>query len=160
MTATVQFIKNVFHASRALSRDSRVTLACTALTKIAEKYQNTLQLYCAFFSGYRRIVCQYRNYRIFQSWKWMFCKVSRSSNGNAQVYLCKDPFTLAICAAISSAIFFFWCMWTSRWVMNVLSMCTLTWTFISYPLVHIHQKKKIAPKIAAKIASVNRSYKR
>jgi hypothetical protein len=27
--------------------------------------------------------------------------------------------------------------------------------FITYPLVHIHQKKKIALEIAAKIASVN-----
>jgi hypothetical protein len=44
-------------------------------------------------------------------------------------------------------------MWTSRWVMNVQSMCTLIWTFITLPLLHIHQKKKIA----AQIASVNRS---
>ena len=68
---------------------------------------------------------------------------------------CKRAFTLAIFAAISSAIFFFWCMWTSGWVMNVLSVCTLIWTFVTHPLVHIHQKKKIAPKIAAKIVSVN-----
>ena len=32
-------------------------------------------------------------------------------------------FTLAIFVVISSAIFYFWCMWTSRWVRNVLSMC-------------------------------------
>jgi hypothetical protein len=60
-------------------------------------------------------------------------------------------FTLAIFAAIASAIFSFWWMWTSRWVTNVRSTCTLSWTLITYPLVHIHQKKKIA----AKIASVN-----
>jgi hypothetical protein len=34
------------------------------------------------------------------------------------------------------------------WVTNVLGICTLIWTFITHPLVHIHQKKKIAPKIA------------
>jgi hypothetical protein len=45
-------------------------------------------------------------------------------------------------AMISSAIFSFWCMWTSRWAMNVRSTCTLIWTFITHPLVHIHQKKK------------------
>jgi hypothetical protein len=36
-------------------------------------------------------------------------------------------------------------------IMNVLSICTLIWTFITHPLVYIHQKTKIA----AKIASVN-----
>ena len=29
------------------------------------------------------------------------------------------------------------------------------WTFITHLLVHIHQERKIAPKIAAKIASIN-----
>ena len=62
------------------------------------------------------------------------------------------PFTLTIFAVISSVIFSFWCMCTSRWVTNVRRTCTLTWTFITYSLVHIHQKK-----IAAKIASVNES---
>jgi hypothetical protein len=66
-----------------------------------------------------------------------------------------DLFTLAIFAAISSAIFLFWWMWTSRWVTNVLSTCALIWTFIAHLLVHIHQKKKIALEIAAKIASVD-----
>jgi hypothetical protein len=33
---------------------------------------------------------------------------------------------------------------------------TLVSTFIILPLVHMCQKKKIAPKIAAKIASVNK----
>jgi hypothetical protein len=28
--------------------------------------------------------------------------------------------------------------------MNLLSMCTFIWTFITRPLVHIHQKTKIA----------------
>jgi hypothetical protein len=40
--------------------------------------------------------------------------------------------------------------------MKAPRMCNLISTFIILPLVHIHQKKKIAPKIAAKIASVNR----
>ena len=44
------------------------------------------------------------------------------------------PFTLVISAAISSAIFFWCCMQTSRIVMNVLSICALVWTFITYPL--------------------------
>jgi hypothetical protein len=35
---------------------------------------------------------------------------------------------------------------------------TLISTFITYPLVHIHQKKKIAPEIAAQIGSVNEPY--
>jgi hypothetical protein len=30
--------------------------------------------------------------------------------------------------------------------MNILSMCTLICTFITHPLVHIHQKKQITPK--------------
>ena len=33
-------------------------------------------------------------------------------------------------------------MWTSIWVMNVLRICTLIWTFITHPLIYIHQKKK------------------
>ena len=62
-------------------------------------------------------------------------------------------FVLANFAAISSAIFSFWCMWTSKWVTNVRSTCTFIWTFIIHPLIHIYQKKK---KIGlAKIASVN-----
>jgi hypothetical protein len=67
--------------------------------------------------------------------------------------------TLAVFAAISSVIFFFWWMWTSRWVTNVLSTCTLIWTFLTHPLFHIHQKKKVAPKFTAKIASVNKAFK-
>jgi hypothetical protein len=39
-------------------------------------------------------------------------------------------------------------MWTSRRVMNVLSTRSLIWTFITHPLVHIHQKTKIALEIA------------
>ena len=38
--------------------------------------------------------------------------------------------------------------------MNVRSPLNIL-PILTYPLVHIHQKKKIAPKIAAKIASVN-----
>ena len=33
-------------------------------------------------------------------------------------------------------------------------------TFVTHPLVHIHQKKKIAPETAAKFASANGPYKR
>jgi hypothetical protein len=49
-------------------------------------------------------------------------------------------------------MFFFWWMRTSKWVVNVLSTCSFIWEFITHPLVHIHQKKKIALEIAAKIA--------
>ena len=48
-------------------------------------------------------------------------------------------------------IFFFWCMWTSRRVVNVLSMCIFIWTFITHPLVHIHQKKKSQLKSQQKL---------
>jgi hypothetical protein len=58
-------------------------------------------------------------------------------------------------AAISSAIFVFWRMRTSRWVMNVLSTWSFIWAFITHPLLHNHQKKKIDLEIATKIASVN-----
>jgi hypothetical protein len=34
--------------------------------------------------------------------------------------------------------------------MNVVSICTLISTFVIPPLIHIHQKEKITPKIAAK----------
>jgi hypothetical protein len=58
---------------------------------------------------------------------------------------------LFLVAAVSVRfIVSFWCMWTSRCVMNALKICTLIWTFITRPLVHIHQRKKIAPKLAAK----------
>jgi dipeptide/tripeptide permease len=67
----------------------------------------------------------------------------------------RSVYTCNFFSAISSVIFSFWYMWTSRWVTNVRSTCTFIWTFITYPLIHIHQKK-IAPKIAAKIASVNK----
>ena len=43
--------------------------------------------------------------------------------------------------------------------MNALSICTLIETFLAHPLVPIHQEKKIAPKIAAKITSVNGTLK-
>jgi hypothetical protein len=39
--------------------------------------------------------------------------------------------------------------------MNVQMKIHILRTFITHLLVHIHQKKKIEPKIAAKIASVN-----
>jgi hypothetical protein len=46
------------------------------------------------------------------------------------------------------------CEWVEELpIMFILqSTCTFIWTFITYPLVHIHQKKKIA----AKISSVNK----
>jgi hypothetical protein len=38
-------------------------------------------------------------------------------------------FTLAIFAAICSAIFYFWWMWTTRWVMNVMNVLSMSqWT--------------------------------
>jgi hypothetical protein len=56
-----------------------------------------------------------------------------------------------ICAAISSAIFFFWWMWTSRWRTNLLSICSAS-SFIhsSHP-----SEEKIAPRITPKMTSVN-----
>jgi hypothetical protein len=35
------------------------------------------------------------------------------------------------------------------------TLCTFIWTFTTYPLVPIHHQKKIAPKIAVQITSVN-----
>ena len=56
----------------------------------------------------------------------------------------KDPLTRAIFAPILWAIFFFWQMRTSEqlwllWCINA-SICTS----VTYPLVHIYQKKKMA----------------
>ena len=42
--------------------------------------------------------------------------------------------------------------------MNVQSVRHILRTFITYLLVHMHQKKKIALEIAAKITSVNGLY--
>jgi hypothetical protein len=66
----------------------------------------------------------------------------------------QGPFTLAIFAAISSAIFVFWWMWRSGWVINAHMKEHVLRTFITYPLVLIHQKKNIAQEIATQIASV------
>ena len=55
---------------------------------------------------------------------------------------CKGPFT--------RAIFFFWSMWTSGFITNVLSACYLTLTFVTGLLDHIGQTEKIALEIAAK----------
>ena len=59
-------------------------------------------------------------------------------------------FTHAIFVAILGASFFFWWMWTSGWVMNVHMRLYMLCIHNSPILVHMHQKKKIAPKIAAK----------
>jgi hypothetical protein len=67
--------------------------------------------------------------------------IKKFVDGNYRVYILyrfirpEGLFTHAIFAAISSAIFVFWWMRTSRWV-------TFIWTFITHPLLHIHQKKK------------------
>jgi hypothetical protein len=37
----------------------------------------------------------------------------------------------------------------------VLSVCFLSWTFVTDLLIHIHQKEKIALEITLKVASVN-----
>jgi hypothetical protein len=39
--------------------------------------------------------------------------------------------------------------------MNVQIRAHIIRTFITHPLVHIHQKRKVSPKMEAKIASVN-----
>ena len=67
---------------------------------------------------------------------------------------CNGPFTLATFAAISSAIFSFWWMWTSKPDTKVHVKKHILRTFVINPLFHICQKKKIALEIAAKIASV------
>jgi hypothetical protein len=41
------------------------------------------------------------------------------------------------------AIFsFFWWMWMSGLILNVVSACPVAWTFVTGLLVHIHQKEK------------------
>ena len=40
-------------------------------------------------------------------------------------------------------------------ITNVLSVCFLSWTFVTDLLIHIHQKEKIALEITLKVASVN-----
>jgi hypothetical protein len=45
-------------------------------------------------------------------------------------------------------------MWTSGWVRNILMRVHILRVFITYLLVHIRQKKKIALQIVAKIANV------
>jgi hypothetical protein len=66
-------------------------------------------------------------------WQWLF---------KSKAYTCNF-----------GAIFFSWCMWTSGWVMNVQMRVHILRTFITHLLVRIHQKKKVALEIAAKIAS-------
>jgi hypothetical protein len=47
-------------------------------------------------------------------------------------------------------------MYVNEWMSyECLNEGTYNYTFITYLLIHIHQKKKIAPEIATKIASVN-----
>jgi hypothetical protein len=58
-------------------------------------------------------------------------------------------FTLATFAAISSAIFSFWWMWTSKSVTNVQVRKRAPSTSVIIPLIHIYQKEKIALKIAS-----------
>jgi hypothetical protein len=71
----------------------------------------------------------------------VFLNIQREHTGNiCKIFGYSGPFTLAI----FTAIFCFWCMGRSRWVVNVLRVCTLIWTFITHPFVHIHQKTKIA----------------
>ena len=63
----------------------------------------------------------------------------------------RPVYTCNFCC-ISSAIFSFWWMWTSKPDTNVQVKNHILQTFVINPLFHICQKKKIA----AKIASVNR----
>ena len=58
-------------------------------------------------------------------------------SGSTPVYTCNF-------AAISSATFFFWCMWTNRWVTNDLSLCTFIWTFMtrSHSFTCIRRRRK------------------
>ena len=69
-------------------------------------------------------------------------------------WLSKGPSTQAIFAAILVAIFSFWRMWRSIVLLNDVDMRFdnldkgISGTFITHPLLHILQKKKIATKIA------------
>ena len=58
----------------------------------------------------------------------------------------KGPLTLATFAAISSATFSFWRMWTSGPVTNVEVRKHALSTFVIDPLVHIYQKEKMAAR--------------
>jgi hypothetical protein len=102
-------------------------------------------------SNFSYLVCI--SCKIFIRWRfYLFLKTENSRRVAESRPVCvglKGPLTLAIFAAISSVNFYFWWMWMSRWVMNVLSMCTLIWRFTAHPLVHIHQKRKITAKIAS-----------
>jgi hypothetical protein len=66
----------------------------------------------------------------------------------------KGPFALVTFAAISSVIFSFCRMWTSKPVTNVQVRNHALRKFVINPLVRIHQKEKIALEIASKVASV------
>jgi hypothetical protein len=96
-----------------------------------------------------RMACK-RLWELFTSEKRLYTFV-------CEVIICirQGPFTLAIFAAISSAIFVFWWMWRSGWVINAQMKEHVLRTFITHPLVLIQQKKNIAQEIAAQIASVN-----
>jgi hypothetical protein len=75
----------------------------------------------------------------FKSWKFSTSKLFSdgkfvSANHILQNFLSAENFPewkcalkvrLHFSAAISGAIFFFWCMWTSRWIVNVLSIFTI-----------------------------------
>ena len=69
----------------------------------------------------------------------------------------KGLLTLSFFVAISSAIFFFWCIWTNKWIMNVLNIRTLIWTFIFYSFTSIRRPKITAKNFKCKWALRNSS---
>ena len=72
----------------------------------------------------------------------------------AKMIMMKGPFALVTFAAISSVIFSFCRMWTSKPVTNVQARNHALRKFVINPLVRIHQKEKIALEIASKVVSV------
>jgi hypothetical protein len=56
--------------------------------------------------------------------------------------------------AILGAIFVFWSMWTSGWVMNVQTREHIFRTFTIHLLIHIHQKTKLATRNRSKLTKI------
>jgi hypothetical protein len=55
-----------------------------------------------------------------QNWRGNLPNNGRQSD----VIIIRPVYTWNFCCDVICAIFVFWCMWTSRWIMNVLSLGT------------------------------------
>jgi hypothetical protein len=71
-------------------------------------------------------------------------------------HIWRPVYTSALFVEILGAIFFFWWMWASEWVLNGPMRVHILRTMIIHLFIHIHQKKIISLEIAAKTANVNR----